>query len=100
MESAGRFALADRDPFDAGRQLGAAWVLDGAMQRHGDHVRVDARLLSLADGSIRWTGSFDVTADRVSALQDDISDEVTRALNLHPQPFPIRAGSPCEGPGR
>ena len=54
-----RFLGTERDPVDSGQQLGTAYVVEGSTQRHGDRVRVNARLLTVPDGRTLWAGTFD-----------------------------------------
>lgn len=86
-----------RDPLAAGRRLGAAWVVDGSTQQSAGNVRVNVRLLSVADGAVAYAGTFDVGAEHVFALQDRISTAVVGALALKPIVVPERACSPCDG---
>lgn len=85
------------DPVAAGRQLGAAYVVDGSAQRVAGNVRVNVRLLSVTDGATAYAGTFDVGADHVFALQDRVSEAVVGALALKPIVVPERACSPCDG---
>lgn len=85
------------DPIEAGRRLGAAYVVDGSMQQADGNVRVNVRLLSVADGAAAYAGTFDVGVDHVFALQDRISAAVVGALALKPIAVPERACSPCDG---
>lgn len=85
------------DPVAAGRQLGAAYVVDGSAQRVAGNVRVNVRLLSVTDGATAYAGTFDVGVDHVFALQDRVSEAVVGALALQPIVVPERACSPCDG---
>lgn len=78
-----RFGGTEQDPLRAARELDVQWILDGTIQRWGDRVRVTARLLSAADGTARWSGSFDDRFEDVFGLQGKISERV--ALQLAPQ---------------
>lgn len=87
-----------QDPDAAGRQLGAAYVVEGSAQRVNGHVRVNARLLSVADGATLWADTLDTSAGNVFALQDRISGAVVSALALPPVAAPEHAGR-TEGVG-
>ncbi|HEY8009488.1 MAG TPA: winged helix-turn-helix domain-containing protein [Rudaea sp.] len=95
LSSSQRFAGPTRDPLDAGRQLGANYVVDGSFQRNGDVVRVSTRLLAVRDGSAVWSGTFDEKIDRVFTLQDNIATAITSALAVKFSAAPDR--SPCDG---
>lgn len=97
LASAQRLSGAQHDALAAGRQLAAAYVVEGSTQRRGDRVRINARLLSVADGATVWADTFDAHIDRVFTLQDDISDSVTSALALQPAVVPVRGRSACDG---
>jgi len=75
-----RFAGLDQDPLRAARQLDAAWVVDGTLQRGGDALRVTARLLDATTGEAAWSGSFDEPLRGVFELQDAISLRVAQVL--------------------
>ena len=85
------------DVVAAGRQLGAAYVVDGTTQRVGDRVRINARLLSVATGDAMWGDTFDAPIDRVFTLQDSIGDAVSSALSLAPVAASARPRSACDG---
>jgi serine/threonine-protein kinase len=71
-----------QDPGVAGRQLGAAYVINGSAQRVDGHVRVNVRLLSVGNGQTIWADTLDARAEDVFTLQDRVSGEVVSALAL------------------
>ncbi|GAB3381131.1 winged helix-turn-helix domain-containing protein [Lysobacter fragariae] len=97
LASSQRLAARETDALAAGRELGAAYVVEGSAQRIGEQMRVNARLLSVAQGRALWSGTFDAGADRVFTLQDDIADAVASALEVQPPVAPEREASPCDG---
>lgn len=97
LTSSQRFAGARQDPLDAGRQLGAAYVIEGTTQRDGDQVRVNARLLDVADGRAVWSGTFDEPIERAFTLQDGIAAAVASALASRISALPADGRSPCDG---
>jgi len=74
---------ADTDPLVAGRELGAAYVLDGRLRRAGDRIRVTVQLLNVSDGTAVWAGQFDERFTDVLGLEDAISANVAEALVPH-----------------
>lgn len=74
-----RYAGAAQDPLVAARELDVEWVVDGTIQHNGDQIRVTARLLR-ADGTARWSGTFDERYVGVFAVQAMISDRVAQVL--------------------
>lgn len=97
LASSQRLGRDVRDPIAAGRQLGAAYVVDGSAQRFGDNVRVNVRLLSMAEGTTMYADTFDVGADDVFTLQDRIAAAVVGALALQPIVVTRHGCSPCDG---
>jgi serine/threonine-protein kinase len=97
LASSQRMAGKSHDAQAAGRALDAAYVVEGTTQHLDGRIRVNARLLSVADGRLLWGQTFDEPADRVFTLQDRIGDAVTSALALAAVVVPAGSGSPCDG---
>jgi tetratricopeptide (TPR) repeat protein len=55
-------------------------VLDGAIQRSGDRLRINASLVRVADGVTIWTDRFDAAWTDVFRVEDTIAEQVGRAL--------------------
>jgi eukaryotic-like serine/threonine-protein kinase len=70
----------ERDPVEAGRQLGADLVVDGAIQRTADRLRVNVSLVRVADRVAVWTDRFDAPWTDVFRVQDAVAEQVARAL--------------------
>jgi adenylate cyclase len=70
------------DPQKAGRGLGVTHLLDGSVQRTGNHVRVNARLTEVSTGRQVWADRYDREDKDVFALQDDIARNVGTALRV------------------
>jgi DNA-binding winged helix-turn-helix (wHTH) protein/TolB-like protein/regulator of sirC expression with transglutaminase-like and TPR domain len=82
LSSVRKFGNLEQDALTAGRALDVEAVLDGSVQRWGDGIRVNARLIKVADGSMLWTGTFDEKFTGIFAVQDAISNRVAAALAL------------------
>ncbi|MFC3551359.1 winged helix-turn-helix domain-containing protein [Lysobacter cavernae] len=95
LASAQRAAGEQPDALAAGRALGAAYVIEGSTQRRGDHVRVNARLLTVPAGETVWADTFDERLDRAFTLQDGIARAVLSALALRGEAESHRSG--CDG---
>ena len=76
-----RYAGSEQDPVRAAQDLDVAWIVDGSLQRRGDQLRVNARLLRASDGTAAWSGSFDEKFTSVFDVQDAISTRVLQALS-------------------
>lgn len=70
----------DCDPASAGRELGAACVLDGSVRRDGDRLRVSARLVRSSDGATLWAGSVERAANGIFEVEDALSGQAAQAL--------------------
>ena len=80
--SAFSFRDKSEDVREIGRQLGVATVLEGSVQRAGDHLRVTAQLIKTTDGLHLWSQSFDRGAGDIFAVQDEVAKAVVNALQL------------------
>jgi adenylate cyclase len=72
-------------PFSAqqlGHELGVRYVLEGAVQRSGDRVRVMTQLLDVDMGITAWADRFESTFDDVFSAQDDIVSAIVAALDI------------------
>jgi len=56
--------------------------MTGSVQRAGDKLRVNARLVEVGSGKQLWSQSFDRGLQDVFAIQDEIAVSVTQALHL------------------
>ena len=64
-----------------GRELGAAGVLTGKVERVGDTLRVHAQLFSASNGRRRWEKTYRMPLDRMTALHHDVALDVATALD-------------------
>jgi non-specific serine/threonine protein kinase len=75
-----RFKSSADDAVEIGTRLGVDAVLEGAVRRSGDKLRVTVQLVDVATGYQRWSHRFDGTLDDVFAIEDQISSRVAIAL--------------------
>jgi TolB-like protein/predicted Ser/Thr protein kinase len=69
-----------------GRELGARYVLSGALQRAGEAVRVTARATDVPSGATLRTVKLDGRLGQIFELQDRIARELLGALRPEPAP--------------
>ncbi len=79
-------------------ELGAAVVLEGAVQRAGDQVRITVQLIDGASDVHLWAESYDraLTTDNLFAIQADIAQAVAKAMQVALSPeesSTLRVGS-------
>ena len=77
-------SFAFRDPVDdvteVAKKLGVRYVAQGSLQSGGDRIRVNAALVDAVEGSELWAEQFDRKLDDLFAIQDEISNAITGAL--------------------
>ncbi|MFA9615065.1 MAG: tetratricopeptide repeat protein, partial [Deltaproteobacteria bacterium] len=62
--------------------LGVRYVLEGSVQRSEDRVRITAQLIDALTGHHLWAEQYDRKFGDIFALQDDITEHVTMALEV------------------
>jgi len=75
-----RFQANAVDAFQAGAQLGVEFIVEGAVRRIGERVRVSVQLLSMKNRATVWAEKFDEKFTDVLELEDNISERVARSL--------------------
>jgi serine/threonine-protein kinase len=69
-----------RDVRALGAALGVPVVLEGAVRRAGDRIRLTVQLTDVADGRVLWSERFDRDLTDVFAVQDQIARAIVAAL--------------------
>ena len=72
----------DVDARDIGRKLNARYLVEGSVQRAGDHLRVTAQLLDASTGNDVWSLRLERHMGDIFELQDEISGKVTDAIGV------------------
>ncbi|MGI8786952.1 MAG: winged helix-turn-helix domain-containing protein [Pyrinomonadaceae bacterium] len=68
---------------EIGEKLGVETILEGSLQKNGDNVRVQARLVNARDGSVLWTSdSKEKKLADVFAIQDGIVCQLVTELKV------------------
>jgi TolB-like protein/class 3 adenylate cyclase/tetratricopeptide (TPR) repeat protein len=63
-----------------GKDLNAAYVLEGSIQRQGDSVRVTGQLIDAGTGAHVWSERWDRPAEDVFAVQTEVAEKVAATL--------------------
>ncbi|HEA70112.1 MAG TPA: adenylate/guanylate cyclase domain-containing protein [Desulfobacterales bacterium] len=63
-------------------ELGVRYVLEGSLQKSGDHIRVTAQLIDAIKGYHVWSDSYDRKLKDFFALQDDIILNILKGLQV------------------
>jgi DNA-binding winged helix-turn-helix (wHTH) protein/TolB-like protein/Tfp pilus assembly protein PilF len=77
-----KYTRVDDDAVVAGREQHVDAVLDSSIQRSGDMIRVASRLVTVPEGRQIWEHQFDRKFTDIFAIQDSISEEIAKALEL------------------
>jgi len=62
--------------------LGVTNILEGSVRKAGNRIRVNAQLITAADGSHLWSERYDRDLADVFAVQDEIASAITAALQV------------------
>ena len=65
-----------------GRELNVRYVLEGSIRRSGDRIRCNAQLIDAETDAHIWAERFDLLADDLLWLQDEVTGRLAVALNL------------------
>lgn len=71
---------ASPDVREVGRDLGAAFVLEGSVRRIGDRLRLTAQLIETETGGHIWTEQYDRPVGELFDMQDDLVAGIAAAL--------------------
>jgi serine/threonine-protein kinase len=71
---------------EIGQQLGVAHVLEGSVQRIGDHVRVNAQLIDARVDAHLWARIYDRNLSDIFAIQSEIAAAIAGELKAKLSP--------------
>lgn len=63
-----------------GRELGVRYILEGAVRKSADRVRITAQLVEAETGSHIWAERYDRQVTDIFAVQDEITERVAGAI--------------------
>ncbi len=66
---------------EIGAELGVAMLLEGSVQRSGEHVRITAQLISAATDQHLWADSFDRPVNDIFSIQREVAIAIATVLN-------------------
>ena len=80
----GAFQIVDKttDPGEIGERLNVETVLSGSVRKAGNRVRISAELVNVSDSSQLWSERYDRELEDVFEVQDEISENIVKALQL------------------
>ena len=65
-----------------GERLNVDYVLEGSVRKAGNTIRITAQLINVDDGFHLWSEKYDRELKSVFAIQDEISQAITKALQV------------------
>lgn len=65
-----------------GQQLGVANLLEGSVRKIGDRIRISVQLVATADGTQRWSETYDREMKDIFAVQEEIARAVANRMRL------------------
>lgn len=65
-----------------GRELGAGFILEGAVRREGNRVRISAQLIRVSDQAHVWVQSYDRELSGILAVQGEVARAVAAQVRL------------------
>ena len=77
-----RFKDRSADARTVGQTLGVGNLLEGTVRRAGNRVRISVSLVNAADGSQRWSETYDRELKDIFAVQEEIARAVADKLRL------------------
>ena len=96
------FRGAERNIRDIADQLGVSFIVEGAVDRVGDRVRINVQLIDAATDEHVWAETYDetMTLENLFAIRDDLTRRIASALqaSLSPAVEAKLAQRPTESP--
>jgi len=80
--SVSRYANTDKSIPEIAHELGVATVMEGAVQRAGNQVRINVQLIDAQTDEHLWAQIYDreLSTENLFAIQSEISESIARAL--------------------
>jgi len=80
--SAFGFKGKSEDVGEIGRRLKVNTVLEGSVRKAGNRLRITAQLTDVAHGYHLWSERYDRQLEDIFAIQDEIAENIVRALRV------------------
>jgi TolB-like protein/DNA-binding winged helix-turn-helix (wHTH) protein/Tfp pilus assembly protein PilF len=75
-----QYARAPKPVREIGRDLQVNYVLEGSVRPIGDHFRITAELIKVADQTQMWIETYEPTMGDMLAMQEDVARRVSQAI--------------------
>ena len=77
-----RYKGKEDDPQKIGQALQVGALLTGRIMKHGDHMAIEADLVSAADGTEIWGSHYDRDLADITQVQSDITRDISAKLRI------------------
>jgi TolB-like protein/DNA-binding winged helix-turn-helix (wHTH) protein/tetratricopeptide (TPR) repeat protein len=77
-----RYKKTDKSLPEIAHELNVDGIIEGAVQRSGDHVRITAQLIYGPSDKHLWASSYDRETRDVLALQSDVAQGIARQIEI------------------
>ncbi len=68
---------------EVARELGVAYILEGSVQKSGDAVRVNVKLIKAANNSHLWADTFDRKMTDIFSVESEVAKAIAEQLQAH-----------------
>lgn len=84
--SVDKYRNKDIDPATVGQELGVDTLLTGGYIKDGDDLLITAQLVDIKSNRMLWRDSIDVKFNKLLTVQDRVTQEIVRGLELNLSP--------------
>ena len=74
------FKKSNKDIAHIGRELGAAYILEGSVRREADRLRITAQLIQVSDQTHLWANTYDRQVHDALTIQSEVAQRIAQAL--------------------
>jgi TolB-like protein/AraC-like DNA-binding protein len=86
--SSARYRNQDRDAVQIGRELGAAWLLEGSVRKAGDQMRIAVQLTDVRTGDLLWSEIYESRyTEAIFDFQTEVAEKVAASIWLETAPL-------------
>ena len=68
------------DPREVGIALGVRYLVQGTVQKTGEHVRIGAELVTTADGSVVWSELYEMDLQDIFETQNAMAQQIAAVI--------------------
>lgn len=81
--SSDRFKKTDKSVPQIAHELNVDGIVEGTVQRSGDHVRIAAHLIHGPSNKELWAKSYERQTNDLIGLERDVANDIAREVNMH-----------------